>query len=87
MTLLPRTSLNPARSVAHDRPRPPEPLPQPISARLTSAAIATGKTFAFPLVLTILVALFLLIQHLLDPWDPRLARSPLNSRDEFVEFE
>jgi hypothetical protein len=62
-------------------------LPEPISEGLRTAAITTGKTFAFPLVLTILVGLFLLIQHVLDRWDPRLTRSPLNSRDQFVEFE
>jgi hypothetical protein len=59
----------------------------PLWEGLRRAAIDTGQAFALPLVLTLLVALFLVVQSRLDERDPKLAWSPLDSQDELAEFE
>jgi hypothetical protein len=56
-------------------------------ASVLAAALRTGETFVFPLALSLLVAVFLLLQGLLDRRDAKLTRSPLNSEEDVVSFE
>jgi hypothetical protein len=56
-------------------------------ARLARTASEAVKTFAFPLSLTILVLVFLLIQGEIDRRDPKLAFAPVDSSKDMVHFE
>jgi hypothetical protein len=54
---------------------------------LGEAAVLAIKTFAFPLLLGLLVIMFLLIQHWLDKKAPKLALAPVHSRHDMVDFD
>lgn len=56
-------------------------------AQLARTAGEAVKTFAFPLSLTILVLIFLLIQGEIDRRDPKLAFAPVDSSKDMVHFE
>jgi hypothetical protein len=56
-------------------------------ADLARTAGAAVKTFAFPLSLTVLVLIFLLIQGEIDRRDPKLAFAPVDSSKDMVHFE
>jgi hypothetical protein len=56
-------------------------------ARLARTAGEAVKTFAFPLSLTVLVVIFLLIQGEIDRRDPKLAFAPIDSSKDMVHFE
>lgn len=56
-------------------------------AKLAQTAGEAVKTFAFPLSLTILVLLFLLVQGEIDRRDPKLAFAPVDSSKDMVHFE
>ncbi|HYP23106.1 MAG TPA: hypothetical protein VEV43_06000, partial [Actinomycetota bacterium] len=56
-------------------------------ADLARTAGEAVKTFAFPLSLTILVVIFLLIQGEIDRRDPKLAFAPVDSSKDMVYFE
>ncbi|HEX2196357.1 MAG TPA: hypothetical protein VHJ76_05465 [Actinomycetota bacterium] len=56
-------------------------------AKLARTAGEAVKTFAFPLSLTILVLIFLLIQGEIDRRDPKLAFAPVDSSKDMVFFE
>lgn len=56
-------------------------------AKLARTAGEAVKTFAFPLSLTILVLVFLLIQGEIDRRDPKLAFAPVDSSKDMVFFE
>ena len=56
-------------------------------ANLARTAGAAVKRFAFPLSLTILVLVFLLIQGEIDRRDPKLAFAPVDSSKDMVYFE
>lgn len=56
-------------------------------AKLAQTAGEAVKTFAFPLSLTILVLIFLLIQGEIDRRDPKLAFAPVDSSKDMVYFE
>lgn len=56
-------------------------------AKLARTAGEAVKTFAFPLSLTILVIVFLLIQGEIDRRDPKLAFAPVDSSKDMVHFE
>ena len=55
--------------------------------KLARTAGEAVKTFAFPLSLTILVLIFLLIQGEIDRRDPKLAFAPVDSSKDMVFFE
>jgi hypothetical protein len=62
----------------------------PLAASIAKLARTAGeavKTFAFPLSLTVLVVIFLLIQGELDRRDPKLAFAPVDSSKDMVHFE
>ncbi|MBA2752198.1 MAG: hypothetical protein H0U41_08195 [Actinobacteria bacterium] len=54
------------------------------SPTLASTAGATAKKFSFPLTLTGLVVVFVLLQTLVDRRDPKLAAAPMI--DELYKF-
>ena len=56
-------------------------------AKLARTAGQAVKTFAFPLSLTVLVLVFLLIQGEIDRRDPKLAFAPVDSSKDMVYFE
>ncbi|HEX2058782.1 MAG TPA: hypothetical protein VHI71_10495 [Actinomycetota bacterium] len=56
-------------------------------AKLARTAGEAVKKFAFPLSLTILVLIFLLIQGEIDRRDPKLAFAPVDSSKDMVFFE
>lgn len=56
-------------------------------AKLARTAGEAVKTFAFPLSLTVLVVIFLLIQGEIDRRDPKLAFAPVDSSKDMVHFE
>lgn len=56
-------------------------------AELARTAGEAVKTFAFPLSLTVLVVIFLLIQGEIDRRDPKLAFAPVDSSKDMVHFE
>jgi hypothetical protein len=56
-------------------------------ARLASTAGEAVQRFAFPLSLTILVLLFLLVQGEIDRRDPKLAFAPVDSSKDMVYFQ
>ena len=56
-------------------------------AELAKFAAETVKTFAFPLLLAILVIAFLLVQHWIDKKDPKLAMAPVHSNHDLAGFE
>jgi hypothetical protein len=56
-------------------------------AKLARTAGEAVKTFAFPLSLTVLVLVFLLIQGEIDRRDPKLAFAPVDSSKDMVHFE
>lgn len=56
-------------------------------AKLAQTAGEAVKTFAFPLSLTVLVLIFLLIQGEIDRRDPKLAFAPVDSSKDTVYFE
>lgn len=56
-------------------------------AQLAQTAGEAVKTFAFPLSLTVLVLIFLLIQGEIDRRDPKLAFAPVDSSKDMVHFE
>jgi hypothetical protein len=49
-------------------------------------AAEAAKTFAFPLLLAILVIVFLLVQHWIDKKDPKLAMAPVHSNHDLARF-
>ena len=66
------------------------PSTAPAEARLPSkspldAAIETAKQLVFPLILSIVVGLFLAVQHYWDRKEPKIALAPLDS--EILRFE
>ena len=64
--------------------------PSVLAATISKLARTAGeavKTFAFPLSLTILVLIFLLIQGEIDRRDPKLAFAPIDSSKDMVLFE
>ena len=66
------------------------PSTAPAEARLPSkspldAAIETAKQLVFPLILSIVVGLFLAVQHYWDRRDPKIALAPLDS--DILRFE
>ncbi|MDQ3951967.1 MAG: hypothetical protein M3279_03220, partial [Actinomycetota bacterium] len=64
--------------------------PSVLAATISKLARTAGeavKTFAFPLSLTILVLVFLLIQGEIDRRDPKLAFAPVDSSKDMVYFE
>ncbi len=69
-------------------PRPPQagalPSPPADSPTLAASAAATVKKFSFPLALTAMVVVFLLVQALFDRRDPKLAAAPMT--DELYVF-
>jgi hypothetical protein len=44
------------------------------------------QTFAFPMLLAILVLLYLLLQHWIDRKDPKLAMAPVHSNHDLAAF-
>ncbi|HEV2757581.1 MAG TPA: hypothetical protein VG318_17590 [Actinomycetota bacterium] len=56
-------------------------------AQLASTAGEAVQRFAFPLSLTILVLVFLLIQGEIDRRDPKLAFAPVDSSKDMVYFQ
>lgn len=56
-------------------------------ARLASTAGEAVQRFAFPLSLTILVLVFLLVQGEIDRRDPKLAFAPVDSSKDMVYFQ
>jgi hypothetical protein len=57
--------------------------PSPSLGRLAAVAL---ETFAFPLLLAIMVILYLLLQHWFDRKDPKLAVAPVHSNHDVVTF-
>lgn len=55
-------------------------------AQLARLAAEAAKTFAFPLLLAILVIVFLLVQHWIDRKDPKLAMAPVHSNHDLARF-
>lgn len=55
-------------------------------AELFQAAVEAAKRFAFPLALTLLVIVFLVIQNRIDNKDPKLAVAPLDMDGELLSF-
>ena len=55
-------------------------------AVVPAAVAAVAQTFGFPLILTIAVLLFLVIQSRFDGRDPKLRTAPLTTADTFVPF-
>ena len=53
---------------------------------LAKFAAEAVKTFAFPLLLAILVIAFLLVQHWIDKKDPKLAMAPVHSNHDLTKF-
>jgi hypothetical protein len=53
---------------------------------LTRLAAVALQTFAFPLLLAILVILYLLLQHWFDRKDPKLAVAPVHSNHDLATF-
>jgi hypothetical protein len=49
-------------------------------------AIQAVQRFAFPLLLALLIALFLLIQHWIDRKTPKLAFAPVHSKYDQIDF-
>ncbi|MFN2588323.1 MAG: hypothetical protein ABR613_09445 [Actinomycetota bacterium] len=75
-----------------DGPSPGAALPPPnvlarTLARLASTAGEAVQRFAFPLSLTVLVLVFLLIQGEIDRRDPKLAFAPVDSSKDMVYFQ
>lgn len=56
-------------------------------AELAKIAAEAAKTFAFPLLLAILVIVFLLVQHWIDKKDPKLAMAPVHSNHDLARFK
>jgi len=52
----------------------------------TRLAAVALQTFAFPLLLAILVVLYLLLQHWFDRKDPKLAVAPVHSNHDLATF-
>jgi hypothetical protein len=52
----------------------------------TKLAAVALETFAFPLLLAILVGLYLLIQYWIDRKDPKLAVAPVLSNHDLASF-
>lgn len=71
-----------------DVPGVPVVDPNPISRiqELAKFAAEAVKTFAFPLLLAILVIAFLLVQHWIDKKDPKLAMAPVHSNHDLTKF-
>ena len=64
--------------------------PSAFAASISKLAQTAGeavRTFAFPLSLTVLVIIFLLIQGEIDRRDPKLAFAPIDSSKDMVHFE
>jgi hypothetical protein len=55
-------------------------------AVVPAAVAAVAQTFGFPLILTMAVLLFLVIQSRFDGRDPKLRTAPLTTADTFVPF-
>jgi hypothetical protein len=49
-------------------------------------AILAVQRFAFPLLLALLVAIFLIVQHWLDRKSPKLAFAPVHSKHDQLDF-
>jgi len=77
----------PGPPVNNDRVPPPSDRSVPNRfAELAKLAAETAKTFAFPLLLVILVIIFLLVQHWIDKKDPKLAMAPVHSNHDLARF-
>ena len=61
--------------------------PEPLDlGALTEAAVEAAKKFAFPILLSILVAAFMLIQDRVDRKDPKLALAAVDTDQEWLSF-
>jgi hypothetical protein len=56
------------------------------NSSLSKLAAVALQTFAFPLLLAILVGLYLLLQHWFDRRDPKLAMAPVHSNHDLAAF-
>ena len=61
--------------------------PDPLDlGALTEAAVEAAKKFAFPIMLSILVACFMLIQDRVDRKDPKLALAAVDTDQDWLSF-
>jgi hypothetical protein len=89
----PKPKKDPPRKEPAPKPAPEIKVPAPSErtvpnriAELARLAAETAKTFAFPLLLAILVIVFLLVQHWIDKKDPKLAMAPVHSNHDLARF-
>jgi hypothetical protein len=54
---------------------------------LSTAVTKAAKTYVFPMALTLIVVLFLLVQSRLDRRDPKLSMAPVDSKLDEMDFE
>ena len=84
----PKPDPRPSLDGGDDVPGVPVVDPNPVSRlqELAKFAAEAVKTFAFPLLLAILVIAFLLVQHWIDKRDPKLAMAPVHSNHDLTKF-
>jgi hypothetical protein len=79
----PSPSPSPSEKAKHVIPPVDDNDQTPSLGRLAAVAL---QTFAFPLLLAIIVALYLLLQHWFDRKDPKLAVAPVHSNHDLASY-
>ncbi len=75
-----------ASEVVSSPATPPTTPAEPADPSFSRLAAVALQTFAFPLLLAIIVGLYVVLQHWFDRRDPKLAVAPVHSNHDLAAF-